>query len=229
MRIVDAKTRAVANLPPHRGGPYWIFLELTTDDGVSGYGEAYGVPFSPAKVCGLVEDVVERRVIGGEPFDIESLWRVIYSSGFSLHPELTMGGVLSGIEIACGDTLCGPGRRRVPARKNCALPKTEPFTMLRQWNEPRHTYEAPHDDRDPGAARREDFSVIHRGDAIPVHDGTPGVSPTEHPGGSRGGGSRGGGFSGFGLARAPGPGRPGEAPHDDRSRPRNDRRESEPQ
>ena len=95
----------MVNLLPHRGGPYRIFLALTTDDRISGQGEAYGVPFSPAEARGLVEDVVERRVIGCDPFDIESLWRVIYSSGFSLHPELTMGGVLGGIEIACGDTV----------------------------------------------------------------------------------------------------------------------------
>ena len=103
MRIKDMQTWAVANPPPHFGGPYWVFLKLTTDDGVSGYGEAFGVPFAPARVCDLIADVVERHVIGESPFQIESLWRVIYSSGYAQHPELTMGGVLSAIEIACWD------------------------------------------------------------------------------------------------------------------------------
>lgn len=103
MRIVDVKTWAVANPPPHYGGTSWIFLKLTTDDGISGYGEVYGVPFGPSKILLLIEDVVERHVIGRSPFQIETIWRLIYSSGYGQHPELTMGGVMSGIEIACWD------------------------------------------------------------------------------------------------------------------------------
>lgn len=103
MRITDVKTWAVSNPPPHRGGTYWVFVKLTTDNGIYGYGEAYGVPFAPSKVRQLIEDVVHRHVIGRSPFQIETIWRVIYSSGFGQHPEFTMGGVLSAIEIACWD------------------------------------------------------------------------------------------------------------------------------
>jgi len=103
MKLVDVKTWAVATPPPHRGGTSWVFLKLTTDDGLSGYGEAYGVPFSPQKVCLMIEDVVERFVIGQSPFDIETIWRILYASGYSHHPELTMGGIMSGVEIACWD------------------------------------------------------------------------------------------------------------------------------
>ncbi len=63
MKIKDVKTYAVANPPPHRGGPYFVFLKLTTDDKIEGFGEAYGVPFGPTKVTQLIEDVVERYVI----------------------------------------------------------------------------------------------------------------------------------------------------------------------
>ncbi|MDH3664543.1 MAG: mandelate racemase/muconate lactonizing enzyme family protein [Alphaproteobacteria bacterium] len=103
MKIKDVKTWAVANPPPHHGGTYWVFLKLTTDNGIAGYGECFGAPFAPKRVCGLIEDVVERLVAGRSPFDIENIWRIVYSSGFSQHPEHTMGGVLSGIEIACWD------------------------------------------------------------------------------------------------------------------------------
>ncbi len=103
MKLVDLKTWAVATPPPHRGGLSWVFLKLTTDDGLSGYGEAYGVPFSPQKVCLMIEDVVERYVLGQSPFNIETIWRILYASGYSHHPELTMGGIMSGIEIACWD------------------------------------------------------------------------------------------------------------------------------
>lgn len=103
MKITDVKTWAVANPPPHFGGPFWVFLKLTTDTGISGYGEAYGVPFTPSRVCELIEDVAERHVIGQSPFQIERMWRSIYGSGFNQHPEFTVGGILSGLEIACWD------------------------------------------------------------------------------------------------------------------------------
>ena len=41
MKITDVKTYVVANPPPHHGGPYFVFLKLTTDDNVVGYGEVY--------------------------------------------------------------------------------------------------------------------------------------------------------------------------------------------
>ncbi len=41
MKISDARTFVVENPPPHHGGLYWIFVKLTTDSGISGYGEAY--------------------------------------------------------------------------------------------------------------------------------------------------------------------------------------------
>ena len=46
MKVTDVKTYVVANPPPYHGGPYWIFLKLTTDDKIEGFGEAYGVPAS---------------------------------------------------------------------------------------------------------------------------------------------------------------------------------------
>lgn len=103
MLIKDVKTWAVANPPPSNGGPFWVFVKLTTDNGISGYGEAYGVPFSPSKVRGLIEDAAERCVVGRSPFQIETIWRVLYASGYSHHPEFTMGGVMSAIEIALWD------------------------------------------------------------------------------------------------------------------------------
>ena len=105
MKIRDMKTFVVGNPPPHYGGPYWVFLKLTADDGVEGVGEAYCVPFHPHIVAKMIEDVGERYVIGSDPFKIERLWRIIYSSGYSQHPDLTVMGVLSAIEMACWDII----------------------------------------------------------------------------------------------------------------------------
>jgi galactonate dehydratase len=105
MKIANVKTYVVANPPPHHGGAYFVFLKLTSDDGVEGFGEVYGVPFHPDMVAQLIEDVVERYVIGWDPFRIESMWRIVYSSGFTQHPDLSLVGVLSGIEMACWDII----------------------------------------------------------------------------------------------------------------------------
>ena len=103
MKISDVKTYVVGNPPPHFGGLYFVFLKLTTDSGVEGFGEVYSVPFHPHVVAKMIEDVFERHVVGADPFKIERLWRIVYSSGFTQRPDTSLMGVLSGIEMACWD------------------------------------------------------------------------------------------------------------------------------
>jgi 2-dehydro-3-deoxyphosphogalactonate aldolase len=82
---------------------YWIFVKLTTDGGVPGYGEAYSIPFHPRVVEDMIRDVCERYVIGADPFKIERLWRLVYSSGYTQRSGPAMMGALSAIETACWD------------------------------------------------------------------------------------------------------------------------------
>ena len=103
MKIEEAKTYVVGNPPPHFGGLYWVFLKLTTDDGINGFGEAYSIPFHPRVVAKMIEDVCDRYVIGTDPFRIERLWRVVYSSGYTQRSGPAIMGVLSAIETACWD------------------------------------------------------------------------------------------------------------------------------
>ncbi len=103
MKITDFKTFVVGNPPPGFGGRYFIFVKLTADDGTTGIGEVYSVPFNPHVVARMIEDVCERLVVGHDPFKIEQLWRRAYGSGFTQRPDISMMGVLSGIEMACWD------------------------------------------------------------------------------------------------------------------------------
>jgi galactonate dehydratase len=105
MKITDVKTFVVDNPPPHFGGRYWVFVKLTTDSGIDGYGEAYSVPFHPRIVALMIEDVCKRYLIGADPFKVERLWRVVYSSGYTQHPDLALVGVLSALEMACWDII----------------------------------------------------------------------------------------------------------------------------
>ena len=105
MKIVSAKVFVVGTPPPHDGGVFWVFVKLTTDTGVEGIGEVYAVPFHPSVAEKMIEDVVDRYVIGTSPFDIESLWRRAYSAGFTQRPDVSMVAILSGIETACWDIM----------------------------------------------------------------------------------------------------------------------------
>lgn len=103
MKITDLETFVVGNPPPHFGGRYFIFVKLTTACGVNGYGEVYSATFSPHVIEAMIRDVFERHVEGRDPFKIEKLWRNVYGAGYTLRPDVSVMGVLSGLEMACWD------------------------------------------------------------------------------------------------------------------------------
>ena len=65
MKITDVKTWVVGNPPPGIGGKYFIFVRLTTDGGVVGYGEAYNATFGPHVTARMIEDL--RRALSRRP------------------------------------------------------------------------------------------------------------------------------------------------------------------
>ena len=105
MKLKKIKTFIVGNPPPHFGGRYWIFVKLSTDKNIVGYGEIYSVPFHPNVVEKMIEDVFDRYVKNKDPFKIENLWRTIYSSGYTQRPDISLMGIISGIEMACWDII----------------------------------------------------------------------------------------------------------------------------
>lgn len=105
MKITDVTPFVVANPPPHYGGRYFIFVKLTTDNGIEGIGEVYVATFSPNVVVEMIKDVFERHVFNQDPFQIEQMWRRVYTRGYSARPDITLVGVLSGIEMACWDII----------------------------------------------------------------------------------------------------------------------------
>ena len=103
MKIADLRTFIVGNPPPRLGGRYFIFLKLITEDGVEGVGEVYAATFGPQTIVAMIKDVFEHHVLGADPFRIETLWRTVYGRGYSLRPDISLMGVLSGLEMACWD------------------------------------------------------------------------------------------------------------------------------
>ena len=105
MKLTDIRTFVVGNPPPGNGGRYFVFVKLTTDGNVHGVGEAYSVPFDPHLVAQMLTDVFRRYFLGEDPHHIEKLWRRVYSAGYTQHPDLSLMGVLSALEMACWDII----------------------------------------------------------------------------------------------------------------------------
>src|SRR5262245_12816842 len=103
MQIRELKTFVVGNPPPSFGGRYFIFVKLTTNDGISGIGEVYCDTFGPQVITAMVADVFARHVEGMDPFRLEDLWRRVYGTGYTLRPDVSLMSVLSAIEIALWD------------------------------------------------------------------------------------------------------------------------------
>jgi len=103
MQIKDIKTFVVGNPPPGFGGRYYVFIKLITDSGVEGVGEIYNLPYHPHIVEKMARDVVERYVLGQDPFDTEKIFRSVYGGGFIHRPDISMMGILSAIDMACWD------------------------------------------------------------------------------------------------------------------------------
>ena len=100
------RVRTYVTAPPTGiGGSFWVFVEVDTDDGITGVGECYGVPVSGDIAATMVEDTFNRFCRGVDPHHLETLFRRVYSAGFTQRPDITMMGVFSGIEIAIWDIL----------------------------------------------------------------------------------------------------------------------------
>lgn len=104
MLLKDIET--FATVPPNGiGGSFWVLVKITTDDGISGIGECYGIPVSADIACCMVEDTFERFIAGTDPHQVETMFRRVYSAGFTQRPDVSMMGVFSGIEMAIWDIL----------------------------------------------------------------------------------------------------------------------------
>ena len=111
MKLSDLDIIVTAPPAPGWGGRYWILVKLTTDNGITGWGECYASSVGPEAMRAVISDVFARYFEGENPENIERLFRRTYSSGFTQRPDLTVMGAFSGLEIACWDIL-GKARER---------------------------------------------------------------------------------------------------------------------
>jgi galactonate dehydratase len=78
----------------------FLFVKLTTDDGLVGWGDGT-LEWKESTVRDLILDLGRRYVIGRNPFDIESLWFQLYQVEHNTGP--IMYAAMAGIETALWD------------------------------------------------------------------------------------------------------------------------------
>ncbi|MEL6573125.1 MAG: mandelate racemase/muconate lactonizing enzyme family protein [Pseudomonadota bacterium] len=105
MKLQDLDIIVTAPPAPGWGGRYWILVKVTTDTGITGWGECYASSVGPDAMRAVIKDVFERHMAGENPENIELMFRRAYSAGFTQRPDLTVMGAFAGLEIACWDIL----------------------------------------------------------------------------------------------------------------------------
>ncbi len=80
-----------------------IFLKVSTDEGLVGFGEST-IQNREEGVLGYLPGAVRRHVLGSDPFNVEDLWLRMYRNDF-WRGGVIATSVMSGIEIACWDII----------------------------------------------------------------------------------------------------------------------------
>jgi len=80
----------------------WVFVKLTTDDGLVGYGEA-GIAFRERALAASIQEL-KPLVVGRDPFAIRGFWAEVYKSHLDVRgPSSLHVSALGAIEVALWD------------------------------------------------------------------------------------------------------------------------------
>lgn len=115
-------------------GLAWLFVEVKTDEGVTGLGECTDYFSNPHLVRGI--EAIKPLVIGQDPANIEEMWQRIFHMYSDLNPRGYVSHLISAIDIALWDIkgkvlgvpvyqlLGGPVRTHVPLYTHPAAGKS---------------------------------------------------------------------------------------------------------
>ena len=110
MKVTEIKTMVVEAEEPYVGGRYFLFVELFTDEGITGLGEriagsAYTNNLKDIQShVRLLEEFAGQFVIGQNPLNIELIWDKMYGTRHDLrHPSLVATPVISALDMALWD------------------------------------------------------------------------------------------------------------------------------
>lgn len=94
------KITRIETLLAFGGRQTWVFVQVETDVGITGVGEA-SLEGKEKAVCAAVEDL-SRHIIGRDPTRIEHNWQIMYRHGF-WRGGVVLNTAISGIEQALWD------------------------------------------------------------------------------------------------------------------------------
>ena len=105
--VIDALTVTAAVQPEatqdSRSGREWTYVQIDTDEGLTGFGEATNYPGNGSFIVGDALRRVKEFVVGEDPADITHIWHTLYRKGTYLGARGLPTTVLSGIDIALWD------------------------------------------------------------------------------------------------------------------------------
>ncbi|MCC6174300.1 MAG: mandelate racemase/muconate lactonizing enzyme family protein [Chloroflexi bacterium] len=90
-----------ANVGVPRAGQFTCLVKITTDEGLIGVGEAYGLR-DPRVSAAIVEHVLSDVLIGKDPLRIEALWQAMFAVG-AFHTEGYQTQAMAAVDIALWD------------------------------------------------------------------------------------------------------------------------------
>ncbi len=124
MKITDIKTYALRSPleQPFAFSQGWVrqrsatLVEISTDEGVSGWGEAFGQGLEPPQIAvATIESALKPLLLGQDPTDTEVLWHRMYHQTRDYGRKGSVISAISAIDIALWDIL---GKvRQVPIYK----------------------------------------------------------------------------------------------------------------
>jgi galactonate dehydratase len=132
MKITDLKTYVVMVQPRRE----WLFVELETDEGITGLGECSDYASTAHLVGGL--EAIKHFVVGMDPRNIEDLWQKLFHGFSDLNGRGYVSHLSSALDIALWDIrgktlgapiyqlLGGPLRDRVPLYTHIPSPLGNP-------------------------------------------------------------------------------------------------------
>src|SRR5688500_16070582 len=81
----------------------WVFVEIHTDEGISGIGEASNWPRSGDILVGNALRTVREQLRGRDPFHTEAIWNELFRNYTYLGNRGLITAMISGIDIALWD------------------------------------------------------------------------------------------------------------------------------
>lgn len=90
----------ITNITVYKVKPRWIFVKVSTDEGIDGWGEMISGTKTETVVAGAYE-IGNRFLVGQNPFEIERLFQEMHRSFFRGGP--INGTIVSGFEMALWD------------------------------------------------------------------------------------------------------------------------------